>query len=601
MNLRANARDPLLWIILCIGSFFNFAFLDWGTPNAERNFLVFDGEQRIQDLSASMVQAREELYEWIENPDAIRAAATRVSEKPPVEMFPSTADRPVEEVSSGMLNSLRSYLLRSSDPDEQQTLSGLANMDPVHGDLDPNEYRYGGGFYYGLAAILGVGMLSGLLHLSAQLDRYFLHPDELAGIFTACRFLGAAASVLTGLVLYGWARRRWGRDIGFIAGILFCVCPAVITYSHISKPNIFSTLLGLLAVVVLNQALGHGSPSDSQRPSIKRVLLIGVLFGLGIGTFLTSGIVMVFALMWGWIAAGSARNRLIRMLPYLIPGVLLGFLLSNPFMIISWEHVGDLYFECVSGSGWGYGIPGLSKLLTAVIDVPPYFGYVVSVGAAIGLVMGLFRRDAFSLACLLSFAVVGLLMGSARFAICLIPFLCILAAIGLQSLVQSTGVKFVRIIIIILAVVVVAFQAVQVSSAFAMDSGRRNAIGRWINQTIPAGAAVGQIGQKPVIWRTPPFAFERYRLVVFYEFDMRYLEEYRPDWIVHQFGRIRESDAEQSLVFSVLKESDYDLVQIFDSPRLLGCVPARNPAYTSACPVVSVWKRSDETEPPDSL
>ncbi len=594
MNPLHSLKNPLLWLLLCAGISLHFTVLDWGTPNLERSLLVFGSEERIRELTIPMVRARDELYEWVDNSDTVRPSAIHKNERPTVSVFPPTQGDPSVIPEPGMLNSLRSYLLRTGDPDEQQTLSGLANMNPLRGDFDPNEYRYGGGYYYALAVVLGIGMVSGLLPLSRQLDYYFLHPDELARVFAACRLLGALAAVLSGVILYLWVERKWGRRIGLLAATFFLFSPSVVTYSHIAKPNVYAAFLNLLAVALLDKAGMEWERTERTVLPWGWVLAAGFVLGLGIGAFVVSGIVLVFALVWVGIRIGFFRRDFYRLSFFLCLPIVVGFLLSNPFFIYSWHNVLDLYREHTSGSGWGYGLPGLSKLLSMLVGLPGALGFVACVALAVGLVC---RRETFTVATVVSVLVLGLLMGHPRFVVPLIPYLCVVAGSGFEFLLERVRRRSVQVALICAGALVILMQAGQVSSAFVLDTQHRNRAGKWIADTIPAGAAVGIPEGKPVLWHTPPFPFERYSLIIFHKVDVDTITQQRPDWMICQFGRVQPLPDARDSLSSVLKQSGYEQVKVFDHPHLFLGFRAWNPCYGAVCPLTQVWRREKPSEP----
>ncbi|HPA47576.1 MAG TPA: glycosyltransferase family 39 protein [bacterium] len=588
MTPSLSIKNPLLWLVLCLGFLFHLTFLDWGTPNLERSLLVFGTEERIRELTAPMVRARDELYEWVDNPTTVRPSAIHEIESPTVSVFPPTQGDISAIPEPGILNSLRSYLLRTGDPDEQQTLSGLANMNPLRGDFDPNEYRYGGGYYYALAVVLGIGMVTGLVPLSPQLDHYFLYPDELARVFAACRFLGAIAVVLSGLILYLWAERKWGRRIGLLAAVFFLCSPIVITYSHIAKPNVYAAFLNLVAVVLFDKALSEWERTERAVLPWRWTLAAGFVFGLGIGAFVISGIVLVFALIWLGMRIGFFRRDFYRLSFSLCLPVVVGFLLSNPFFLYSWENVLDLYREHASGSGWGYGLPNVSKLLSMLVGLPGTLGFVPCVALVVGW---LCRREGITVAAFVSVLVLGLLMAHPRFVVPLIPYLCVVAAFGVEFLLERVQRRPARIALICAGALVILVQAGQVSSAFALDTRHRNQAGKWIADTIPMGATVGMPEDKPVLWRTPPFPFEQYTLIVFHETDVDTITQHRPDWIICQFGRVQEPPGARESLISVLEQSGYERFKVFGNPPLFLGIRAYNPCYGAVCPLTQVWRR----------
>jgi glycosyl transferase family 22 (putative mannosyltransferase) len=593
MAWKKTLKDPALWAIVVIAAIIHFYALDWGTTNQERSLLVFKDENRIQEMTPVMIKARQQIYGWIDDESFERPSIMRPVEKPLIEHYKATQDLPPEQVQLGMLNGMRSYLLRSTDPDEQQILSSLGNMNPLKGDFDPNEYRYGGSYLYALAFVLGIGMVAGFVKLTPDVSFYFIQPDQLARIFIACRFLGALSNVLTSVLLYHWGKTRWNRSVGIIAALLYASSPLIIIYGHISKPNTYSTFWLVLALYTFDRFIIQRPADQPLNLSWKRYGLVGIIMGFSIGAFVVCGIGLLFAALWFASLKPFSLKKTVNSTMIVVIGSAIGFLLTNPYYLFSIGHVLDVYNEHTGGSGgWGYGIPSMVKLSGVLVYLPFTLGVLAFIGVILGMVRDIQRRQVFVLNILICVTIVAAFMGMARFLIPLIPLLCLSAGYGWQGLLSSISWKPVRIILITLGAFFLIIQSMQTMISLSRDNQHRNQAGDWINQHILAKSEIGLLGEKPIIWRTPPFQFEKYALTILYQSDKEFIRETKPVWIVDQLRSRQTVESKQDSSMAI-PEENYEMIHRIDPPMILGFLPAITPGYEFPCQSIVIWKRMD--------
>lgn len=593
MTWKTFFKDPWFWLIAAVAAVVQCYALDWGTTNWERSTLVFQSEERLKEMTPAMIEARQELYEWIDDSATDRPSVMRTAEKPPVERFQVSRDLIPQNIHPGMLNSMRSYLLRSTDPDEQQILSSLGNMNPVKLDFDPNEYRYGGSYLYALAFLLGVGMVAGVTRLTPDLSYYFFNPDQLSRIFMACRFLGALSNVLTALLLYHWGKNRWNRTVGIIASLLYISSPLIITYGHISKPNVYSTFWLALGLYLFDRRIIQNKAAKPFDPSWKHLGTIGIVLGVSIGAFLVSGIGLLLIALWFAALTEYNVKKTFKLTAIVTIGSAIGFLMTNPYYLFSLVHVIDVYTEHTGGTGgWGYGIPSLGKLTSALVPFPVTLGWLAFIGFVLGTISDIRRHRIFALLTLICLTIIAAFMGMDRFFIPLIPLICLTAANGWYRIFTRIPAKPLRIVLLTFGVLYLGVQSLQVLTALSKDNEHRNQAGAWINQNIPPDAEVGIPYQKPIFWRTPPFAFEQYNITVLYDTETDFVRKTKPAWIVDQL-RYRQSVESKQSTTEAIPSDLFEIAQRFDTPTIFGLIPAITPGYEFPCQTIVVWKRKD--------
>lgn len=90
--------------------------------------------------------------------------------------------------------------------------------------------------------------------LSANRGRYFY-------LFFLARVVVVVAALLTGLVLYRWARELFGVPAAAVSTALFLLDPTVLAHGHLATVDVATTFTMLLSVFVLRRALAVPSRS----------------------------------------------------------------------------------------------------------------------------------------------------------------------------------------------------------------------------------------------------------------------------------------------------------------------------------------------------
>lgn len=167
-------------IILIIGLSFclNLYGVWWAGPDEERLKLVFGGDKElVKTLTPEMAESWGELYEGIHYHHQPRGYKERN-----ITVLMKNGKSVI--INRSLLDSIRSYLLRSYAPDEQITLKSLSNMNPSKLDFNPNYYLWGGLFFYLLAIFFMILSKIGVIILNSDITYYFFHPNQIGMLFT---------------------------------------------------------------------------------------------------------------------------------------------------------------------------------------------------------------------------------------------------------------------------------------------------------------------------------------------------------------------------------------------------------------------------------
>jgi hypothetical protein len=161
---------------------------------------------------------------------------------------------------------------------------------------------------------LGYGAIYWIVY--AMLGRWFVDP------IVAARWLAFAsmASVPACAAIYAW---RTGSRFGWLAVLLWFTFPMCWWTGKLTGPETYSLALSTIGVTTL--LLQRGT---------KGIAASGTLLGLAIGIKLTAIPVLVFATLILW----QRSDRRLQPLALLIGGLLLGFLIANPFLLSYPEH-----------------------------------------------------------------------------------------------------------------------------------------------------------------------------------------------------------------------------------------------------------------------
>ncbi|MFN3550578.1 MAG: hypothetical protein ACK4WJ_02035, partial [Endomicrobiia bacterium] len=100
------------------------------------------------------------------------------------------------------LDAMRGYFLGTMNSDEQRNIVAVGNLNPVKFDFNPNDFTYGGLYFYLIATNFLVGKIFGLISLSKDLQYYFFHPEEVANMYILIRIISIISTGLTFWFLY---------------------------------------------------------------------------------------------------------------------------------------------------------------------------------------------------------------------------------------------------------------------------------------------------------------------------------------------------------------------------------------------------------------
>lgn len=509
MNDSEQAKSRMPWVLATLfatGAFFiGIIGIGWGTPSMERNALYFSVSPNLPAIPPEIVEQSWKHFPefgWLEenkNPDNLQGAIKR-----------------------SLFNPVRSY-----HPDEYVILKTLANMHPARLDFDPKFYAWPSFLTYLVGIALKLASLTGLVHLTTDLQNYFRHPEEIARMYVVGRavvaLFGAAAVVL----IYLAGRKTGGEVCGVIAAAALSASPAFVINAHYMTADL-PMLCFAVATILLCLGL-------AERPSRGLYVAAGLCAGLCAGMKYT-GAAVLFPLLYthgtAWFRGRGARHGWL-LLALLAAAA--AFCIVNPFhvlrlpkvlQILSWES------EYVQGQE-----AQTPRLLIPLAALRCGLGGIVPVVAILGAVRFISARERPDL---IAASGIVIYLATARVSspflrhyLILVPFVILLAARCVAEagrwFCSSRGRSRAVVLGALLLIAPGLPTSVRALSLFASENVRTEG-GRRVVEYVPKGAKVAVVSE-PWQFDSLPMDLQRYRIVVT-GYDAEKVLAERPDWFV---------------------------------------------------------------------
>ena len=507
-----------------------------------------------------MVKSRDELYQGMQyylQPQQYEERLVKITAK----------NGKTLEVSRTLINSARSFLLRSYGPDEQATLKAISNMEPSRLNFNPRFFFYGGLYLYLLAAFLQLLSLFGIITVRPDISYYFLHPEQMGMLFTAGKVFGAIFASLAVYFVYKTGSRLYNRRTGLIAALVFSITPAVTAWSHYLNPYAFTLFWMMLSLFLCAKLFGSDETRYYAFSGLSAGLAAGSLVLYGFVVFSIPAIQFLKNLKNGFRAA--VFSLFDRKIWFALLFFMAGFFLTNPYILTYFRHLSSeastaatyFPFKLSLANIWYY----LRHTVLAAFGLPAWLM------AGCGCLYALLKREKedILLLLLLFTAVVYFSCSMAHFmhyGLFIVPLLILLGARFVDRLLAQKGLFKIAGILSLAVILICTFSYSLSIDIAASRKNTRTAAGEWINKNIPAGAVIGMT-ELPSPWRTPPFNFFGYQLAIT-GWSESELKKASPEYfIVEEHQWLRGYTYGRMAVF--LK--DYEAHKKFENyPRILG-------------------------------
>lgn len=300
----------------------------WAGPSDERIILVFSDHSMVDRLSPAMLQSRDDIYQGIEYYDQPQDYR---------DYDISIDGHNTQTVRRSLLDSARSYLLRSYAPDEHATLKAIGNMNPSRFDFNPGFFLYGGLYIYTVSIFLKLMSIAGVVKTIPDISYYFMNPGQMGLLFTYGKLISALFVSAAVFFVYLCGELLFGRRAGLIAAFLFAVTPAVVVWSHYLNPHAFTLFWMMLSLFTVLRLYRSRKIND--------YIKSGFTAGLAAGSLLTYGFVILalpivqFTINVKDGFRKAAASVLSKNMWIALVACIAGFLLVNPFWLFSLKQV----------------------------------------------------------------------------------------------------------------------------------------------------------------------------------------------------------------------------------------------------------------------
>ena len=504
--------------VVLLGLMLGLWGIRWGLPDSRRLSRIMppglDGAAFQTELANSWYALDQELGENRDlNPKASSVFAGLID-------VPAGWTTPPKE----LLNSYRSFYVRTEQEDEQSILIVLSHMKPRQLQFRTHQFAYGALYIYSVGAALAAGAATGLVTLKASLLVYLGDPSKMAAMYLAGRLLSVAAFTACGLMLLRLGRSYVGLEAGAFGAAIFLMTPAAVVNSHLLKIHMFWAFFALWAV--------ERSAHVLRRGALKDYAAAGTVAGLAMASFLGAwpaclvvGAAGAMRLAGLHEPDGRPQKPLPELQGLLVSGLcaVAAFLIISPYWILDF---GEARAQMTRANGLVGGLhpthPWLfirTALRHSVTDpvLTLMFG-----GTALALFKG--RREPALLLCAVAFLLglvfivtVGIVVPTVqvRYFLGWAGVGALLAGRLLQELRAQKGVAG-RLGTATAAIVLagLACQGISYARNYSLDEGDRSnhvLAGEWIEKNVPAGETIGLL-RLPQPSNSPFFRYDRYRL-----------------------------------------------------------------------------------------
>ncbi len=483
----------------------------WGLPSQERLARIlapgFETQASLQELSDSWTQMHQRLgSNLMLNPDAGASFTGIQSVEPGWTAAPAL-----------LVNSIRSFHVRSAHEDEQSYLLALSRMRPGRLQLNPHFFTYGGAHLYVLGAWLALAAEVGRISLHSSLLPYLQAPAKMASLYLAGRLLSVLAFVGCVLMLLRIGRRHLGWRTGALAGLMFALCPAAIIQAHVLKNHTVWSFLALLTLDLSADILEKGG--------LWNYAAAGAVSGLTVGAFLQGWpvcLIVAAACVLRLACGRGATGPQARGLAVAAVCSIGAFFLTNPYWLLASHEVLAEMNVLRGFSTVDFTHPFLFLWNPLRHSVTSPVLVLMLAGALWALRRG--RREPALLLCLCAF-VFGLaatsLMGNVvttrqvRYGLVWLGVGALLAShVAVMLIQRDSRARPWLAGGLILVLANLALQGVTYSYNFHIDATPLSThvrSGEWIESHVPAGSSIGLL-RLPQPSNAPYFRYDRYAM-----------------------------------------------------------------------------------------
>lgn len=498
--------------------FVNFSGIKWGLPGEEKIKLVFENKENLLVLVPFLKITREEITDMMKT--QIDEYSPKYNER---EFFEIKMNDKIFFLNKGILNSMRTYLLRTYYQDEHVVLTALSNIDLKNKNFNTKMINPGGVYIYCLGIYLKMLDIFKIIHLENSIEYYLTQPDNLKKIYISIRIFSIIATLIGCFFLYLICKFLWDEYTGIVSAFLFGVSPIINLWNHFGYYYSYAVLWVIISLYFSIKILNEGR--------MENYILSGIFAGFSAGTCGIYGISLIFSVIAGLLykIIKDKNHKLTKNLMVSISVSIFIFLIFNPYFFK------NLFYIIKKPHPFSY----------QHFNFSPSFVYFIfgSMKSAIGLPFLLFsqvgllflffskgkKENIFFIFLTIFFTVFFGCFSPwyIRRSIFLIPFYSLLVGYFLYSI---TEIKSLIGKICLVIVCLYTFSYSYAYSKIFSEKNIRDIAGEWINLNIPQYSEIG-ITQYPSPYRTPPFHFHLYNIIPV-GLDKEQLERTKPEYFI---------------------------------------------------------------------
>jgi hypothetical protein len=581
-----NARSPR-WPALIAGLALALGLcgIRWGLPSRARLERVLPPAADTPEFRARLMQSWSSLHERFGSDIMVSAESWTAPFLGVQRAAPGWTQPP-----DLLLNSARSFYLRSAHEDEQTLLIVLSRMRPWRFELNPHLFTYGGAYVYSVGAWLALGAALHLAALHTSLAPYMADPAQMASLYFVGRLFTVAAYLACGLMLLRIGRRHLGEEAGIFAALFFILSPGAVVQAHVLKLHMLWSFLVLWTLDLSLGLLAAGGPAA--------YAAAGAVSGLAVGTFLQAWpacLVVGFACALRVGALRKSPAAELKGLAAAAAASLAAFFATNPYWILDWTSArAELqWLGHFSAFNATHPFIFLSHAFAKAVTWPILA--LIAAGAALAFRKG--RREPALWLCLFAFlaglAMMATVSGvtSVRQVRYFLGFLAVgqlLAGRAAAELLQWKSRRRPWLLAAFaLALGNLVLEGTTYAYNFRADAGDLSThvvSGAWIEAHVPPGSSIGML-RLPQPSNAPYFRYDRY--------DLRFIESARlfaalPAAELPRYLAVTSPDYDDRPAMEP-NLSRYELAAEFDRPRIVPWIRI-HPTATTANPLIDVYR-----------
>jgi len=526
MRIELKGLIVLLFIIF-VSTLVHFWGLNHGTPNWQRSLQVFDSPEEIKQLAPEMLKLRDKFYTKAESFVDWKGKLTSENFR---QYFTPHAHKPFEKLSKEtILDFSRGYILGLVLSDEQHAIRALSNLNPMKLDFDPkHEYVYGNFYLYSLGATLLTAKAINLVPIYRDISYYFTHPDDNAKLYLTARVLSAISVILIVLIIWSICSLFRNKFVAIMSVILCVLNPFILNYGHQIKAHTYGVLW------ILSGLYFYLISFQKEKISLNYILST-ICIGLSTACVLSNGI---FVLLF--IIVDVISNKKFNFKKFIVYGItsLFVFLVMTPFLPFRLHQ----FYLCTVAhnvAGYGYGKFNLVNGLKFTAECFKFGNiWILLPAILIGIFSGLKSKTTVEkflyFVFILFFLFASFFMKHPGVFTVVVPFFCIISAIGIYDVISSKSItKFFGIVYLVVVLGLSSFTTIFYEKLF-VQKGNLTFAGKWINENIPAEVSVGIPGGWALPGHFPAIKFLKYKLINFLqeEKNISWEENKLPEYLI---------------------------------------------------------------------